>query len=125
MDVFYILQASLMTKYMSEPTNPYIIILFLIYAVYKATPSYIIAHINDTIEYYLTSDYNTSSIVIPFHLKVYSGRKNQIAVYIEKVCLPNLQKGDKSSIGDQRICRTVRKRISKRHQQIRANYIRI
>ena len=73
MDVFYILQASLMTKYMSEPTNPYIIILFLIYAVYKATPSYIIAHINDTIEYYLTSDYNTSSIVIPFHLKVYSG----------------------------------------------------
>ena len=73
MDVFYILQASLMTKYMSEPTNPYIIILFLIYAVYKATPSYIIAHINDTIEYYLTCDYNTSSIVIPFHLKVYSG----------------------------------------------------
>lgn len=73
MDAFYILQASLMTKYMTEPTNPYILIVFFIYALYKATPTYIIAHINDTIEYYLTNDYNTSSIVVPFHLKIYSG----------------------------------------------------
>ena len=73
MDAFYILQASLMTKYMTEPTNPYILVVFFIYAVYKATPTYIIAHINDTIEYYLTNDYNTSSIVVPFHLKIYSG----------------------------------------------------
>ena len=73
MDAFYILQASLMTKYMTEPTNPYILVIFFIYALYKATPTYIIAHINDTLEYYLTNEYNTSSIVIPFHLKLYSG----------------------------------------------------
>ena len=28
MDAFYILQASLMTKYMTEPTNPYILVVF-------------------------------------------------------------------------------------------------
>lgn len=73
MDVFYILQASLMTKYMSEPTNPYIFVVFFIYVLYKATPTYIIAHINDTLENYLINDHNKSSIVIPFHLKLYSG----------------------------------------------------
>lgn len=73
MDAFYILQASIMTKYMTEPTNPYIMAIFLIYMVYKATPTYIVSYINDTLEYYLTNDYNTSSIVVPFHLKMYSG----------------------------------------------------
>jgi len=73
MDAFYILQASLMTKYMSEPTNPYILAVFFIYMLYKALPIYLIAHINNTLEYYLKNDYNTSCIVIPFHLKIYSG----------------------------------------------------
>jgi hypothetical protein len=71
--MFYILQASLITKYMNEPMNPYIIYFFLFYIIYKATPCYIISYINDTIEHYFTTHYNTSSIFIPFHLKVYSG----------------------------------------------------
>ena len=73
MDAFYILQASLMTKYMTEPTNPYMMAIVFIYVLYKATPTYIVTYINDILEYYLTNDYNTSSIVIPFHLKLYSG----------------------------------------------------
>ena len=67
MDAFYILQASLMTKYMTEPTNPYILAVFFIYVIYKALPIYVVAHINNTLEYYLKNDYNTSCIVTPYY----------------------------------------------------------
>ena len=40
MDAFYILQASLMTRYINEPTNPYMMAIVFIYLLYKATPTY-------------------------------------------------------------------------------------
>lgn len=76
MDVWYLLEASLLTQLMKEPTlfyNPIIWILITVYGLYTLTPRPIIHIIEHRIQEFLTDDYYNTNIIIPYHMKVYTG----------------------------------------------------
>lgn len=76
MELFYILQASLMSKYMKDPisliSNPIAIAVFIFYLIHKCIPYCISDLINEKILEFIENDENVSCIVIPYHLKLYN-----------------------------------------------------
>lgn len=76
MDLWYLLEASLLTNVMKDKTlfyNPIILALISIYCIYKLIPRPIINIIEKRIQEFLTDDYYNTNIIIPYHMKVYTG----------------------------------------------------
>lgn len=76
MDIWYLLEASLLTQVMKDPTlfyNPIIWILISIYSIYKLTPRPVVNIIEQYIQEFLTDDYYNTNIIVPYHMKLYTG----------------------------------------------------
>ncbi len=76
MDLWYLLEASLLTNVMKDKTlfyNPIILAFISIYCIYKLIPRSIINIIEKRIQEFLTEDYYSTNIIIPYHMKVYTG----------------------------------------------------
>ena len=76
MDLWYLLEASLLTHVMKEPTmfnNPILLIFILIYGSYKLTPRTVKQIVEQYIQDFLTDDYFNTNIIIPYHMKIYTG----------------------------------------------------
>ena len=76
MDVPNIFQVSMLSHFLNNPTTffpeYYLHIFIVLYALYKLCPYYIFDMINDNIKEFIENNTNVSSIVIPYHLKIYS-----------------------------------------------------
>lgn len=76
MDVWYLLEASLLTNVIKDKIlfyNPIILVVISIYCIYKLTPRPIIHTIEKRIQEFLTDDYYNTNIIIPYHMKLYTG----------------------------------------------------
>lgn len=76
MNLWYLLEASFLTQIMKEPSlynNPILWIFICTYGVYKLTPRVIIENIENKIQDFLTNDYYNTNIIIPYHVKLYTG----------------------------------------------------
>lgn len=76
MDVPNIFQVSMLSHFFNNPTTffpeYYLHIFIVLYALYKMCPYYIFDMINDNVKEFIENRTNISSIVIPYHLKIYS-----------------------------------------------------
>lgn len=76
MDVPNIFQVSMLSHFLNNPTNffpeYYLHIFIVLYALYKLCPYYIFDMINDNVKEFIENSTNISSIIIPYHLKIYS-----------------------------------------------------
>ncbi len=76
MELWYLLEASLLTQIMKDPAffyNPIVILILSIYTLYKFTPLPIMKLVNEIIEDFFKSDYYNTNIIIPYHVKIYYG----------------------------------------------------
>lgn len=76
MDLPNIFQFSMFSHFFNSNSNvfpeAYLHVFILMYTLYKLCPYYIFDMINDYVKDYLDNCGNSSSIIIPYHLKVYS-----------------------------------------------------
>jgi SpoVK/Ycf46/Vps4 family AAA+-type ATPase len=79
MDLWYLLEASFLTHIMKDTSflnNSVIWVLLFIYGIFKLIPRSILRIIECKVQDFLTSDYYNTSIVIPYHNKVYTSYGN-------------------------------------------------
>ena len=75
MDLWYLMEASLLTHIMKDTSffnNSVIWVLLFIYGIFKLIPRSILKIIECKVQDFFTSDYYNTSIVIPYHNKVYT-----------------------------------------------------
>ena len=76
MDPIHILQVSLLSKFISEPsnllTNPLMLTCIILYACFKMVPWQIYNYIEIELKEWFLDEKNISSIMIPYHLKTYT-----------------------------------------------------
>lgn len=76
MDLPNIFQVSMLSHFLNSPTTffpeYYLHIFIVLYALYNMCPYYIFDMINDNVKEFIKNSTNVSSIVIPYHLKIYS-----------------------------------------------------
>uniref|UniRef100_A0A6C0HZR0 AAA+ ATPase domain-containing protein n=1 Tax=viral metagenome TaxID=1070528 RepID=A0A6C0HZR0_9ZZZZ len=84
MDPIHILEVSLLSKFINEPstllTNPIILTCIIIYAFLKQIPWHIYYYIETEIKEWFLDEKNVSSIMIPYHLKTYTSYGSSKAV---------------------------------------------
>lgn len=77
MDPLHILQFSAMTRIMNESSNylnhPYIIAIVILYGIYKLIPYHLHEYLENEFKVWFFDLNNESSIIIPYHIKTYSG----------------------------------------------------
>ena len=75
MDLWYLMEASLLTHIMKDTSflnNSSIWTLLFIYCIFKVIPRSILKIVEYKIQDFFTRDYHNTSIVIPYHIKVYT-----------------------------------------------------
>lgn len=84
MDLFYIFQASILSKIMntgSQLDHPVILLLICVYGLYMNIPMFIKTRFSNLVEEFFADDANNSSIIIPYHFKRYSGYGQTKGIY--------------------------------------------
>lgn len=90
MDVFNILQVSLLSKIMNDQNNhhhPFIIICFFIYGILQMIPYSLREYFENSFKEWISNDNSDSYIMIPYHIKKYSAYGS--ATPIEKILYSN------------------------------------
>ena len=76
MDVFHILQVSLISKLMNDQTiihnNPFIILCILIYGLVKFMPYSMHQYLENNFKQWILAENSESSIIVPYHIKKYA-----------------------------------------------------
>ena len=76
MELWYLLEASFITQVMKDPVffyNPLVVSILCMYAIHKFIPRPLIKSLEQNIEDFFTCDCYNTSIVIPYHIKLYLG----------------------------------------------------
>jgi hypothetical protein len=91
MDVFNILQVSLISKIMNDQSliqnNPFITLCFIIYGLFKITPYSVRDYFENKFKNFIMNDNSDSYIMIPYHIKKYSSFGS--STLIEKILYSN------------------------------------
>ena len=89
MDVFNILQVSLLSKIMNDQNknHPFIIICFFIYGILQMIPYSLREYFENSFKEWISNDNSDSYIMIPYHIKKYSVYGS--ATPIEKILYSN------------------------------------
>ena len=76
MDPLHILQVSILSKFINEPSNllinPWILTSIIIYAFFKMVPWQLYDYLENELKEWFLDEKNISSIMIPYHLKSYT-----------------------------------------------------
>ncbi len=76
MDLWYLLEAAFISQSMKDSNflyNPMIIIIIFLYGFYKIIPISIWRSFDNYIGDFISNDYKNTSIIIPYHIKIYTG----------------------------------------------------
>ena len=92
MELWYLLEASILSQSLKDPNalyNPIVILFICVYGIYKIFPSSLLRNFDQYMNDLLTYDYYNTSIIIPYHTKLYMGYGSKPVtktIYSERFC---------------------------------------